>query len=680
MDIREADREVRDAYRTYFNLKLQALDTSFANLDGFSSDEDSQASNGQNEEAVCSKNLQEAKEKLENVNSDKTWGEHLNHKPEKRAVEQKVAQSDFNASLSQKLFKGTKVSKRNPRKSRSFTQKKSDVNKPAFCSQPTTSEAVDCEKAVTLPENCALLRCEPNETIFKTNCNNMKKSHEKSMAVPINVLQSLMENNEATTKRTVDIGWLQRISQEIGFDLNTKAAVFKPQETDHDADIIYSSGDEDLFPDAMQSPKKIKLNLPEKVDRNISVVKETQELKSSADTHATDTYNIKGAAEPEKTGSKQSTAEDTGQKIILPKMHKSSNKCNSTKLQIPVNGVRRSLRSRKQIVELPTSSMVDDDDEDPFHSENDTDDPDFREIVEEKSVTLLEGAATKRKQIAKKKPEQSKSRHQDDTDNHSYELEYSVKPRVVSAPRIRSVKDLLKATKNNRYKEKKLTEETKNKRQQLKEKLEKKIESGTLNENFVTINLKKKVFVRGRKHMTSSGYKKQHWKKLMKAKTLAGPDMDMGGCDGGVLTCFNCGQTGHFSRQCTKTKGDALLPLDAEIDSPFPTLEEASQMARDSVLAIRKPKNVLHADAQITVSNEEEEDNKENGIFDDNDDEELLAETLKLEEALKLNVLEYVDPNKSVQPVYDLNEDGSIKGNIFIFIYLYFLNICGVTE
>ena len=36
--------------------------------------------------------------------------------------------------------------------------------------------------------------------------------------------------------------------------------------------------------------------------------------------------------------------------------------------------------------------------------------------------------------------------------------------------------------------------------------------SGTANENFVRINLKKKVFVRGRKTQTGSSYKRQQWK------------------------------------------------------------------------------------------------------------------------------------------------------------------------
>lgn len=82
-----------------------------------------------------------------------------------------------------------------------------------------------------------------------------------------------------------------------------------------------------------------------------------------------------------------------------------------------------------------------------------------------------------------------------------------------------------------------------------KEKLEKKIASGSLNENYVRLNLRKKVFVRGKKTMNFSRYKKKLWKSK-KAAALSGPDMDMGGCDGGILTCFQCGLPGHFAQNC----------------------------------------------------------------------------------------------------------------------------------
>lgn len=116
--------------------------------------------------------------------------------------------------------------------------------------------------------------------------------------------------------------------------------------------------------------------------------------------------------------------------------------------------------------------------------------------------------------------------------------------------------------------------------------LQKKIASGTLNDNYVRVNLKKKVFVRGKKAFNFSRYKKTIWKSK-KAAALSGPEMDMRGCDGGVLRCHNCDGVGHFAQHC-KQKGDNLMPLDAELEdqSPFPTLEEAATMASDKRLLV----------------------------------------------------------------------------------------------
>jgi ATP-dependent DNA helicase Q4 len=72
-----------------------------------------------------------------------------------------------------------------------------------------------------------------------------------------------------------------------------------------------------------------------------------------------------------------------------------------------------------------------------------------------------------------------------------------------------------------------------------KEVMEKKISDGKLNENFVRVNLKKRVFVRGKKNTNFSKYKKMMYKRKQMDKGDGG-----GGGSGGVKkgSCFTCGQ------------------------------------------------------------------------------------------------------------------------------------------
>lgn len=108
------------------------------------------------------------------------------------------------------------------------------------------------------------------------------------------------------------------------------------------------------------------------------------------------------------------------------------------------------------------------------------------------------------------------------------------------------------------------------------DKLEQKIKSGTLNDNYVKINIEKKVYVRGKKNINFSKYKKQQWKKK---KALNG---GMEFPDSGKIACFKCGDIGHMARYCTAHRGDSLLPINAVDDNNIPTLDEMSNKNKDN--------------------------------------------------------------------------------------------------
>ncbi|XP_059477088.1 ATP-dependent DNA helicase Q4 [Neocloeon triangulifer] len=109
-----------------------------------------------------------------------------------------------------------------------------------------------------------------------------------------------------------------------------------------------------------------------------------------------------------------------------------------------------------------------------------------------------------------------------------------------------------------------------------KEVLEKKIADGKLNENFVKVNLKKRVFVRGKKNTNFSKYKKMMYKRKQM-------DNDGGGGAAKKGNCFTCGMAGHWATNCPQNGGLISAEEAALIDdSPYLTLEEADALASEN--------------------------------------------------------------------------------------------------
>ncbi|CAK1556266.1 unnamed protein product [Leptosia nina] len=121
-------------------------------------------------------------------------------------------------------------------------------------------------------------------------------------------------------------------------------------------------------------------------------------------------------------------------------------------------------------------------------------------------------------------------------------------------------------------------------------KLQNKIENGTINENFVRINLEKKIYARGKKSFKYSKYKKQLWKD--KKALHAGMEFP----ESGKITCFKCGLGGHMARYCTAHKENMLLPLTDVEESDIPTLEDM-----DKIVNIKSDNKIPEAELHSCV-------------------------------------------------------------------------------
>ncbi|XP_020280257.1 ATP-dependent DNA helicase Q4 [Pseudomyrmex gracilis] len=207
-----------------------------------------------------------------------------------------------------------------------------------------------------------------------------------------------------------------------------------------------------------------------------------------------------------------------------------------------------------------------------------------------------------------------------------------------------------------------------------KEKLEKKIAAGTLNDNYVRINLKKKVFVRGKKNFNLAKYKRNQWKQKKKDLMSSEGSLDVADLmDKNSTTCFKCGESGHFAKNCSVSKGDALLPLD-EIDesssSNFPTLEEAEKMASENAIVAhgrRIDRLPEKPSAFVTIScfkqNKEEKPKEDlaNLLNDDFADEFGEGNTLTFGHKIPQELLSRLLPPqmKEVDPLYPASKDGT---------------------
>ncbi|XP_066255996.1 ATP-dependent DNA helicase Q4 [Euwallacea similis] len=714
LDIREAPFEVRHAYRRYFKLKTAALEESFMDVEGLEDDDivstdyqgtiiepdtlsqlhlsnDNFTEEVPDEASRCNADTFPLVHLCsDNQATDEVWGSHLNKQntDSENAETKEKGPSKPVLSISKKLFCGSKFTKhkRNPRKSLSLMQKKNTDS--GFENSSSVSHS---SRSLCTFNSEDVIECLQKEKLDFPSKSPDSIGQIFSQPLPLNIVDSV--SHQKHTLRKVDTGWLQRVTENTGVPLeglppigsSSHKITQMPIESietklDYNSDDIISGSDEEN--DALKSSqplhiaKKFRISIhkpfsqPPKDDlvTDLSSVGIKENITINIAENITIEALPKLVEEKEVTGKakKKQAPKKTVKKVKVKKSSKTETMEDSPSL-------RRSSRKNKVKASFQELSSGE---EDPFASDNDSRDPEFvpkEENSHLKRFDVLEHKCDKEFTEAKKNTREKKKQsgaaassgkkkktakrdvvtHEKKNQEEHYELEYNVKPRIV-ASRYSSIRSILKQKLKDPKDDSSKTNKTaliKDKQQQAKDKLEQKMALGNLNENFVTINLRKKVFVRGKKGHNFSKYKKSLWKS--KKKALYGPDMDMGGCDGGKLVCFNCGQEGHFAQKCKAAKGDVLLPLavEEEEECSLPSLEEATKMATESSLFVRKP----------VLQFKEDEENGEDEWVNDVDEDLLLAEIDKLEEHVKrLDVQEYIDNIKVVKPYYAPKEDGSV--------------------
>ncbi|XP_043468509.1 ATP-dependent DNA helicase Q4 [Leptopilina heterotoma] len=713
-DIREADIKIRHSYKTYWNLKTQALDETLTDI---TFDEESNTSmtsafsspntkevvnditnltlNSSTQEVensvletsvtdttfseICLAEKTITESPPDNTNVKGVWGDHLSNKNlPKRGKGLSIGKYP-SFQLSQKMFKSSSFSKKNPRKSLSMSRIKSkDKIEDNLLSKPveSTNDGFDT------PEITEALLGEK-----------MKIIHEetKISTQSLNTIQQLIEGRTLTS-RTINQGWLER----CGMKNQTQTPEVSPIEprrlsgvsdsgvesmessihslkesvqshstnvdtqSTHDSDedfVLNSDSEEERRSKRIRNFNKFSCDIENLAKRPCFFEQPSKSSQSLLDyTPCTPRESEAENSKMEIVSRHENLIEETPTERIEKKETEELPKTKRTHTK---------RKGRRKMIES-------DEDSDPEYSQESKKKMPKRTTKVPRAKKSVPNEPTTKTRATRKSTKQKENVDQEtvvvDENDVTFGIEsLDVVPRLPmkgygTGDLITDFSKVL-AGKNEKENDTGSNESKLGNKLTAKDKLEQKMKRGELNDNYVRVNLKKKVFVRGKKSFNFSKFKKGQWKQRKKDLSSSAASLDAADFaekTGGA--CHLCGEMGHFARQCKNRKGEELLPLEQVNDkSEFPTLEEAEEMARRNALIAhssrmdRLPKTLPKTVEGSTEVDEELE-------FSDWEDEAPEEEQIQTGCRIPKELIEKLLPPEicQVKPVYPLGPDNSL--------------------